>query len=840
VASLAGIRLTDFQTEIAEAYKRAALGSASMQSAVNALEAIRSALAGRRTGLRALDAVDAQIALAEDSGLVEVLATLRVELKQTIFEEQRRALEEFAEGDAAEATAEWLRAYAAAYAYGRMDVCANVCEADVKLDESLPARARFAQWTRLDGDERWAEALPMFTLFAEREELGADARARFVVDAAKVQMYHLLDLDRAEKLLRRAEAVDPTFPGLLVARGELANQRNDARTGEQLLREALDTSERYDACTMLGDAAKTAENYSAAEQWYNAAIAERPGKATAYLGLAWTYFGQGGLAQHSRIITMVERAALVEPDSAYTAYVQLGDIMDTGGDHDAAQTWFKKAISLAPERIRAYVTRGYCHGLGGRLVEGEQDFRTAIRLADESFDGHWGLAWLLEQAGRFDDAEASYRITLERRPSWRPTIVACIARMERLLGRIDEGERLAFEAFEHAPANEELLNELHLLVDELAEQRGERRRALAALDRIRAGRDESYDSNYHNRVGRIHYFYDDYALAADAFRRSLEVHPNDAVVWRNLTNAHRQLGEWDEADRDAARAFEFDGKEVEYALARALTLNMRANRLYDESRYEEACDLYTEASKFAPGDAVIHSNRANAAVEIYRPGQRREALVLARAALEKAIELEPDDSYLDRLAQLELEARLLDAVGEPQVVEGVRPRVIAIEFATDLLPLILLPGEQTLKPETLVLIDELRARMRASTGLLLPGLKLDEDTSLPEGCYALYFLEHPESLGSTIAAGSVFAGPATELQQHGIDGRPLTLPWPAKTVYALDAAAARAATAAGLEAWDPMEVPLRHLEHAVAEKLARTTNAPMRTADATAATRSTT
>ena len=826
MASLARVRLTDFRTEIAEAYKRAALGSASMQAAVNALEAIRSALAERRTGLRALDAVDAQIARAEDPALVDVLATLRAELKQTIFKEQRRALEELAENDNVEAAGEWLRAYAAAYAYGRMDVCANVCEAEVELDDSLPARAKFAWWTRLGGDERWAEVLPMFMLLAEREELGADARARFVVEAANVQMYHLLDLDEAEKLLGRAEAVDPTFSGLLVARGELANQRNDTATGEELLREALETSERYDAYTMLGDAAKTAEDYSGAEQWYNAALAERPGYSTAYLGLAWTYFGHGGLAQYSRIVTMIERAALVDPYSAYTAYVQLGDILDTGGDHDAAQTWFKDAISLAPERVHAYLTRGYGHGQGGRFLEGEEDFRTVIRLADESFDGHWGLAWLLEQAGRFEDAEASYRIALERRPSWRPTIVACIARMERLLGRIDEAERLAFEAFEEVPANDELLNELHLLVDELAEQRGERNRALAALDRIRADRKESYDATYHNRVGTIHHLYGDYAPAADAFRRSLDVEPDDAVVWHNLANAHRELGEWDEADREAERAFELDGNDAEYAVARALTLNKRANRLYDESRYSEACELYTEASKLAPGDAVIHSNCANAAAQIYRPGQRREALAQSRAALETAIELDPDESYLDRLAQLDLEARLLDAVGEPQVVEGVTPRVIAIELATNLLPLILVPGELTLKPETLELIEELSVRMRSATGLLLPGLRFAEDASLPDGCYGLYFLEHPESLGSTVAAGSVFAGVAADLERHGIAGEPLRLPWPADTAFALDDAAARAAEAAGLETWDPMEVPLRHVEHAVAQKLARPPHEP--------------
>src|SRR5262249_29637504 len=155
-------------------------------------------------------------------------------------------------------------------------------------------------------DERWAEVLPMLMLLAEREELGADARGSFFVEAANVHMYHLLDLDEAEKLLRRVEAVAPAIPDLLVARGELANQRNDTVAGEVLLREALDTSARYDACMMLGDAARTAEDYGGAEEWYNAGLAEQPGNFNAYLGLAWAYFARDGLTQSRRIVTMIE------------------------------------------------------------------------------------------------------------------------------------------------------------------------------------------------------------------------------------------------------------------------------------------------------------------------------------------------------------------------------------------------------------------------------------------------------------------------------------------------------------------------------------------------------
>src|SRR5207247_2166389 len=159
----------------------------------------------------------------------------------------------------------------------------------------------------------------------------------------------------------------------------------------------------------------------------------------------------------------------------------LGDILDTGGDGDAAQGWFERAITLAPDRIRAFVVRGYGHGRWGRYRKGEEAFAEAIRLADESFDGHWGMAWLLEQAGRFAEAESSYRLALDRRPTWRPTVEACIARMARLLGRLDEAESLALEAFEKTPLSDELLTELHLLVDDLAEREGQTEHALATL-----------------------------------------------------------------------------------------------------------------------------------------------------------------------------------------------------------------------------------------------------------------------------------------------------------------------------------------------------------------------
>jgi tetratricopeptide (TPR) repeat protein len=292
-------------------------------------------------------------------------------------------------------------------------------------------------------------------------------------------------------------------------------------------------------------------------------------------------------------------------------------------------------------------------------------------------------------------------------------------------------------------------------------------------------------------------------------------------VWRNLGAAQRSLGDWDDAERTIERAREVDGDDAEYAAARALLLNARANVAYAEARYEEARDLYAAASELTPDDAVIHSNRANACARLWRPGHRLEDLADARAALARALELDPDETYQSRHDMLEFEARLLEAVGEPWWDDAAPPRVLAIELASDLLPLVLAPGTRDLSADTHALIERFRARVRERIGLPAPGISFAEDESQWPGFYVVYLLEQPEFLGRLPTDGLVFSGDVAELERLGIEGEPLELAWSDTIAQTLDGEAAGAAEAAGLELWHPLEVPLRHLEHAIAAKLAR-------------------
>lgn len=742
-SSVATAVRSDFLTEFADAYRSIALRKADMLKATYALEAVRSALADRRTGLRALDALDDQIGLAESAAVREALIELRRHVFERLSAEELARLEALAERNREAAERDWLETYAAALWYWRLDLC----QALVRSDLAPPS---FAGWTEAMLREDWTPAQELFRQLGENEALAAEQRASFLVYAAQVELYHMLRLEDAHELLERAAVLAPEAATVITGFGEYWLEQGDTAKAKEHFLRGLERDPRSDAAKLMGDALDKEQATDEAERWYLDAIARAPGSPSRYLALVSLYARpEGHTLFETRAQPLIERALAVDPLSVYSACVSVGECFQRLGETNDAFEWWKRAIDDDSTRPQAYVSKGYSFVGRGELEQAEKCFGRAIKVAPTWVEAYWGLASVREKQERWDDALERYETVVSLRPAWEPQARARMAAVHRLGGDWDKAEETLMGTLRDKPHDGSVLAELHTLATAIQDERGETDRALDLLRSAREIEGESYEANFQNRVGNVYYSAGRYAEAADAYRASIADGPDDAVVRRNLAGACRLIGLFDEGKEQLDEGLRLDGDRSAYDYGLAMLRNEQAHVLYGEARYGESLPLYEEATQLQPQDAVLHSNLANAWWSHWVPGVYAANLANARSALERAIELDPQNTEYDaRLAQVRFEQRLLEALGEPEGFElGSMPRTIALELAPDLLDLILVEGTEDLNPETLAAVAAFRARYRERTDLAPSGVRFASNEFLPPGFYQLYLLEHAVAMG---------------------------------------------------------------------------------------------
>lgn len=181
---------------------------------------------------------------------------------------------------------------------------------------------------------------------------------------------------------------------------------------------------------------------------------------------------------------------------------------------DAARKLLEKAVALDPKLATAWRELARVHEDAGRLAEGVAAMERAVALRGSA--SHWNaLGWLRERAGTSGGALDAYRAAIAADPSLslaRENLALLLSR----LGRGDEAVREALAATQAAP------------------RRGA---AWIALGLVRAGAK-------------------DYAGAAEAYEKALEVSPTDTVALLSLGRAYRRLERFDLAERALRRAAE--------------------------------------------------------------------------------------------------------------------------------------------------------------------------------------------------------------------------------------------------------------------------------------------
>ena len=220
--------------------------------------------------------------------------------------------------------------------------------------------------------------------------------------------------DLAVQYADRAAASAPTSleAGLLLAHALAAHRENERATSElQRLAQAFPDSAEVRAA--LGTLSRSAQNWTDARRWFEAALALDPNSIEATSGLASVELGTKHPAEaRQRLDTRVAQTP-ADPTmnlAAAAVYAQMGDPR-------RAEELLLKTIETQPSRLPAYVLLGRLYLSEGRLADAEKQFQALLAQDPVSVGSVTMLGLILEMRQQQGEAQKLYERALQIDPA---------------------------------------------------------------------------------------------------------------------------------------------------------------------------------------------------------------------------------------------------------------------------------------------------------------------------------------------------------------------------------------------------------------------------------------
>ena len=343
--------------------------------------------------------------------------------------------------------------------------------------------------------------------------------------------------------------------------------------------------------------------------------------------------------------------------ATHVSYNVQGRLLIEEGKYREAAAALENAVKLDPSYADAHHHLGIAYGKLGRLDDAERSLRNAILRGGDLAEVRFNLGTVLEARGEYRAAIEAYEQaeglkTDYRRARKARARVHCAMGKEALYaGRLDEGERMLRAALDIDQDSVEA----HYALAKLRMREGKLGEAIdrfTLITNLAPGIEmKPVLVQAYRNVAEMQERLQRHREAADAYRRSLALAPDDARARHALGAALIRLGEYREGAEEIRKARRADPAiPADEPLARELA--EQATELTAEGAFAEAherleaaaavdpaTDLSAETAGLLYAEGVAHEERGETgrAIECYR----------------KAEELDPRIDGLDlRLARL--------------------------------------------------------------------------------------------------------------------------------------------------------------------------------------------
>jgi tetratricopeptide (TPR) repeat protein len=429
--------------------------------------------------------------------------------------------------------------------------------------------------------------------------------------------------------------------------GERLLQLNELALAEKCFRKVLKSGGFIGECAHgLGRVFKQRGDTTEAAAFFALAVDLDPGNVWRRLDLANALreIGQAAASEGQCLLLLRDH-----PSFGF-GHFALGKARGLLGKEDEALESFRQAVKLQPDA--PWLALELATHLRGRalIVEAEAAYRASLAANAEFAPGHVGLAKILEESSRGDEALRHFRAATEIEPgnAWYRLEVA---RLLQSLGRRDEAITTYLELTTTHPD----FFHAYLALASLAREDGRFEMALEAYRKAATFKDANpwaflEHGDFLRQLGRT-------AEAIDVFHQSIDRFPNFVHARLRLGAINCESGDFEQAMDYFRQVFVQEPSDVR-------PLKQIVSQLLGLNRIAEAESLCSDFIALNPGSAAGLLGFAEVA-------RRRESRATVSELIAEAARLEPENP--DVLLAL---AGDLSGAGKPAEAERIYDRVL--------------------------------------------------------------------------------------------------------------------------------------------------------------------
>jgi tetratricopeptide (TPR) repeat protein len=329
------------------------------------------------------------------------------------------------------------------------------------------------------------------------------------ISAARAQNSNQAGAGSSRSVRHVTVPVEDSQPAELT-QAEDAIQKQNYTAAEPLLRKATNSDPKnyvawFDLGFVENALGKTDDSIAA----YRKSVSAKPDvfESNLNLGLQLAKTGQSDAAQFLRAATLLKPTSHVD-QGHFRAWLSLGHVLEKSKPEESIEA-YRKAATLDPKDAEPHLSAGLLLENAGKFADAEQEYKQALALDAKSSDALTGLANIYMRGHRFAEAEEYLRKLLAAQPA--------SAAAEIQLGRV-----LAAEG-----KNDDAVAQLQAGI-KLAPGDASARRDLADLYATASKNEE----------------------AEAAYRALLAATPNDAPLHRSLGQALLRQKKFPEAEKE--------------------------------------------------------------------------------------------------------------------------------------------------------------------------------------------------------------------------------------------------------------------------------------------------
>ena len=332
------------------------------------------------------------------------------------------------------------------------------------------------------------------------------------------------------------------------------------------------------------------------------------------------------LTPEERIRKVLDIQELLEeshqtPSSKTNLLFELGNLLYSGKEYEAAITSCDQALKIKPELHEVWYNRGVALSNLGRIEEAISSYDQALKIKPDDHQPWNNRGVALSNLGRIEEAISSYDQALRIKPDYHQ---AWNNRGNALsnLGRIEEAISSYDQALKIKPDYHQAWNNRGNVLSNL----GQIEEAISSYNQALKIKPDDHQA-WNNRgvaladLGRL-----EEALAS--YDQVLKIQPDDHKAWNNRGNALADLGRLEEALASYDQALKFQPDDHR-------AWNIRGMALFNLGRLEEALASFDQALKFQPNGQEAWNIRGMALFNLGRLGE-------ALASFDQALKIQPD------------------------------------------------------------------------------------------------------------------------------------------------------------------------------------------------------